>query len=78
MRAISCVQFRVYVPERAYLHRGFMAIQIIYSPPGLQLCPGSWGNAALPSFPPTLDRALARSLSCMAAHGWTTADRHRT
>lgn len=59
MRAISCVRFRVYVPEQAYLHDGFMAIQIIYSPPGLQLCPGSWANAAFPSLPPTLNRSLA-------------------
>lgn len=52
MRAISCMRFCVYVPERAYLHPSFTAIQIIYSPLGLQ--DGFWpaalsrqqGNAA--------------------------------
>lgn len=36
MRAISCMRLCVYVPEQSYLHLSFTAIQIIYSPPGLQ------------------------------------------
>lgn len=36
MRVISCMWLCVYVPDQAYLHPSFTAIQIIYSPPGLQ------------------------------------------
>lgn len=70
MRAMSCMRLCVYVPDQAYLHPTFTAIQIIYSPPGLQH--GSWpaalyqqlGSTAFPRLPPQ-SRALY--------HAWHTA-----
>lgn len=55
IRVISCMWLYVYVPDRAHLHPPFTAIQIIYSPPGLQR--GFWPAALLvaqpsPGFPP--------------------------
>lgn len=74
VRVISCMRLCVYVPDQAYLHLSFTAIQIIYSPPGLQhgFWPASFIPAAgLRSIPQTLP-AISYSLSCMA-HRWTSA-----
>lgn len=70
MRAISCMRLRVYVPDRAYLHPSFTAIQIIYSPPGLQH--GFWPAAlsrqlGYTAFPRLSPQSLA------LYHAWHTA-----
>lgn len=74
MRAISCMRLRVYVPEQAYLHPSFTAIQIIYSPPGQQhtFWPAALSRQLGYTAFPRLSPAISRSLSC-TAHRWTTA-----
>lgn len=70
MRVVSCMRLCVYVPGQAYLHPIFTAIQIIYSPPGLQH--GFWPAAlyqqlactAFPRLPPQ---------SHAPYHAWHTA-----
>lgn len=47
VRVISCMRLCVYVPDQAYLHLSFTAIQIIYSPPGLQH--GFWPRSFVPA-----------------------------